>query len=143
MSENGEIYTASKKFTLPPAVTALTNLTSGYKPYISLNLFPVRKSKAYTNSLHLLSCKNACCLATCLFPAPDLVYARPIDQTLCVVWNTVGPKLEKHIKGKHSALILRAVWDTQTEDMSEVSLLIRKQEKKMTEVLGLIQILYY
>ena len=28
MSENGEIYTAGKKFTLPPAVTAVTNLTS-------------------------------------------------------------------------------------------------------------------
>ena len=55
------------------------------------------------------------------------------------MWNTVGPQLEKHIKGEHSAFILRAVWDTQTEDMSEVSLLIRKQEKKMTEVLGLMQ----
>ena len=30
MSENGEIYTASKNFTLPPAVTALTNSTSGW-----------------------------------------------------------------------------------------------------------------
>ena len=29
MSENGEIYTAGKKLTLPPAVTAWTNLTSG------------------------------------------------------------------------------------------------------------------
>ena len=29
MSENGEIYTAGKNFTLPPAVTALTNSTSG------------------------------------------------------------------------------------------------------------------
>ena len=29
VSENGEIYTAGKKFTLPPAVTAVTNLTSG------------------------------------------------------------------------------------------------------------------
>ena len=29
MSENGEIYTASKNFTLPPAVTAWTNCTSG------------------------------------------------------------------------------------------------------------------
>ena len=28
MSENGEIYTAGKHFSLPPAVTALTNLTS-------------------------------------------------------------------------------------------------------------------
>ena len=28
MSENGEIYTAGKKITLPPAVTAWTNLTS-------------------------------------------------------------------------------------------------------------------
>ena len=29
ISENGEIYTAGKNFTLPPAVTAVTNLTSG------------------------------------------------------------------------------------------------------------------
>ena len=28
MSENGEIYTAGKYFTLPPAVTPLTNSTS-------------------------------------------------------------------------------------------------------------------
>ena len=28
MSENGDIYTAGKNFTLPPAVTALTNSTS-------------------------------------------------------------------------------------------------------------------
>ena len=30
MSENGEIYTAGKNFTLPPAVTALTNSTSAH-----------------------------------------------------------------------------------------------------------------
>ena len=29
MSENGEIYSAGKKFTLPPALTAWTNFTSG------------------------------------------------------------------------------------------------------------------
>ena len=29
MSENGEIYTSGKNFTLPLAVTAVTNLTSG------------------------------------------------------------------------------------------------------------------
>ena len=28
MSRNGEIYTAGKNFTLPPAVTAVTNLSS-------------------------------------------------------------------------------------------------------------------
>ena len=28
MSENGEIYTTGKNFTLPPALTALTNSTS-------------------------------------------------------------------------------------------------------------------
>ena len=28
MSENGEIYTAGKNFTLPPAVTGVTNITS-------------------------------------------------------------------------------------------------------------------
>ena len=30
MSEHGEIYTAGKNFTLPPAVTAWTNSTSGW-----------------------------------------------------------------------------------------------------------------
>ena len=34
MSENGEIYTADKKFTLPPAVTAVTNSTSADKLHI-------------------------------------------------------------------------------------------------------------
>ena len=32
MSENGEIYTAGKNFTLPPAVTGWTNSTSGQLP---------------------------------------------------------------------------------------------------------------
>ena len=50
---------------------------------------------------------------------PSCFYARRIDQTLCVVWKTVGPQLGTHTQAK----------------MSEVSLLIRKQEKKMTEVL--------
>ena len=31
MSENGEIYTGGKNFTLPPAVTAWSNLTSAEK----------------------------------------------------------------------------------------------------------------
>ena len=31
MNNSGEIYTAGKNFTLPPAVTALTNFTSGCK----------------------------------------------------------------------------------------------------------------
>ena len=34
MSENGEIYTAGKDFTLPPAVKALTNSTSGFQPCV-------------------------------------------------------------------------------------------------------------
>ena len=36
MSENGEIYTAWKNFTLPPALTALTNSTSGVVIVITL-----------------------------------------------------------------------------------------------------------
>ena len=31
MSENGDIYTAGKNFTMPPAVTAVTNLTSAFE----------------------------------------------------------------------------------------------------------------
>ena len=40
MSENGKIYTAGKNFTLPPALTALTNFTSAE----ALCLFNVWKS---------------------------------------------------------------------------------------------------
>ena len=66
-----------------------------------------------------------CCATSCQFPAPGLLYARRIDQTLCVVWKTV--LLETHTQVEHIG------WNI--ENMSEVSLLIRKQEKKMTEVL--------
>jgi len=34
MSENGEIYTAGKNFTLPPGVTGWTNSTSGWRQVI-------------------------------------------------------------------------------------------------------------
>ena len=37
MSENGDNYTAGKNFTLPPAVTALTNSTSDYEVSIDLS----------------------------------------------------------------------------------------------------------
>ena len=36
MSENGDIYTAGKTFTLPPAVTAWTNSTSAIKDCFAL-----------------------------------------------------------------------------------------------------------
>ena len=39
MSENGEIYTTGKKITLPPAVTTLTNLTSGLPITFELSFF--------------------------------------------------------------------------------------------------------
>ena len=41
MSEIGKIYTAGKNFTLPPAVAALTNLTSVNKPLPSQTFFPM------------------------------------------------------------------------------------------------------
>ena len=34
ISENGEIYIADKNFTLPPAVTAVTNSTSGNRAFL-------------------------------------------------------------------------------------------------------------
>ena len=34
MSENGEIYTAGKNFTLPPALAALTNFNSALPPCV-------------------------------------------------------------------------------------------------------------
>ena len=39
MSENGEIYTTGKKIALPPAVTTLTNLTSGLPITFELSFF--------------------------------------------------------------------------------------------------------
>ena len=36
MSENGEIYTAGKNFTLPPALTALTALTNSTSEFMTL-----------------------------------------------------------------------------------------------------------
>ena len=45
MSENGEIYTAGKNFTLPPAVTAWTNLTSG--EYLSFSQTKSDSSKQH------------------------------------------------------------------------------------------------
>ena len=35
MSENGEIYTADKNFTLPPTVTGWTNSTSDFQLHYS------------------------------------------------------------------------------------------------------------
>ena len=45
MSENGEIYTAGKNFTLPLALTALTNSTSdekNLKELFTIRIFPWR-----------------------------------------------------------------------------------------------------
>ena len=39
MSENGEIHTADKNFTLPPAMTAWTNLTSAEKAAMDDNTY--------------------------------------------------------------------------------------------------------
>ena len=44
MSENGEIYTAGKNFTLPPAVAAVTNSTSGSGPHQYKNILPYKEA---------------------------------------------------------------------------------------------------
>ena len=46
MSENGEIYTAGKNFTLPPALTALTNSTYAHKLLHS----PGKEAAAHMNA---------------------------------------------------------------------------------------------
>ena len=43
MSENGEVYTAGKNFTLPPALTALTNSTSDYRSTFFQDLHIVKE----------------------------------------------------------------------------------------------------
>ena len=67
MSENGEIYTAGKNFTLLPALTAWTNSTSGYTvllsfwvmKYMSITLIPKHRSRGiltrYSNIPHISS----------------------------------------------------------------------------------------
>ena len=50
MSENGEIYTAGKNFTLPPVVTAWTNSTSKIQ-YLLITLF-----------VNLGGCRSPCLL---------------------------------------------------------------------------------
>ena len=65
MSENGEIYTAGKKFTLPPAVMAVTNLTSAamhnqqsYMEFVVQSLLIVRITKQL--SLPYVSVRAPC-----------------------------------------------------------------------------------
>ena len=41
ISENGEIYTAGKNFTLPPAVTAVTNSTSALDHQGTVKIYQV------------------------------------------------------------------------------------------------------
>ena len=59
MSENGEIYTAGKNFTLPPALTAWTNSTSetliilsidvGHYLFESCKIIHLRQNSCLTN----------------------------------------------------------------------------------------------
>ena len=53
MSENGEIYTADKNFTLPPAVTALTNSTSVHSQYTA---------SSPRNWIHLIMINHFLCI---------------------------------------------------------------------------------
>ena len=52
MSENGEIYTACKNFTLPPAVTAGTNSTSVEHVYSYLPVLVVRQDPSTAVNLN-------------------------------------------------------------------------------------------
>ena len=47
MSENGEIYTAGKNFTLPPALTAWTNSTSVISIITSIIAIIINSTKNY------------------------------------------------------------------------------------------------
>ena len=61
MSENGEIYTTGKKFTLPPAVTALTNSTSDYSTSPPLHS-PLQKEflRFGTDTSNIIYNNNTC-----------------------------------------------------------------------------------
>ena len=55
MSENGEIYTAGKNFTLPPALTAWTNSTSGLIAELILQLTPIDSGNTLGDEGRILS----------------------------------------------------------------------------------------
>ena len=57
MSENGEIYTAGKNFTLPPAVTAWTNSTSATNTQKVAQMCP----KKFSNFIYIKSEKYQLC----------------------------------------------------------------------------------
>ena len=60
MSENGEIYTAGKNFTLPPALTAWTNSTSASCPNHLCPSQSIRPTNSLLNSFkcfHLFKCQ--------------------------------------------------------------------------------------
>ena len=49
MSENGDIYVAGNNFTLPPAVTAVTNLTSAItEVHLTLTLLEVSEKYCFS-----------------------------------------------------------------------------------------------
>ena len=81
MSAKGEIYTANKNFTLPPAVTALTNSTSGlvFFPWFLGSLGSKKKMRSYDmgcdcgKQKETLAEKTAC-QKSALLEAPDQVY---------------------------------------------------------------------
>ena len=65
MSENGKIYTAGKNFTLPPALTALTNSTSAPGDYLvtigeEVPLLCGHKMSVFINSLHKIPGAYVC-----------------------------------------------------------------------------------
>ena len=62
MSENGEIYTAGKNFTLPPALTALTNSNSASSLKIHIKKHTGEKLHEYNHCNY--SCNNPANLIT-------------------------------------------------------------------------------
>ena len=78
MSENGEIYTADsdKNFTLPPAVTALTNSTSVHSQYTA---------SSPRNWIHLIMINHFLCII-------NLTLKRPlIKNNLPHMYNITWP----------------------------------------------------
>ena len=84
MSENGEIYTAGKNFTLPPALTALTNSTSVKILVSSFSVSKERSRKFPQIQNHIddpwnyffLICENKTWLQ--IFPNPAVNLSRPV-----------------------------------------------------------------
>ena len=73
MSENGDIYTAGKNFTLPPAVTAWTNSTSVQLKCVLVTPVTVKCPNISSHVFTSWATQLLCCATAAAEKGPDCV----------------------------------------------------------------------